>query len=193
MRPLRWLGALAVVMALVTTACGGDDNDNGASGDKAGDEASQDAGGESTDDATADETADESLDVDNCSLLTSEEVSRLSDEPLTSPEDGLLGCGWNFEGESIDSFSIRSFREDTTAAAHAKELAPNNDVIPIDGVGDEALGLARDGNVNFLVARDGKLFVEMVMTFLDVPPDSPNFETAKELAITALERLKEAA
>ena len=45
MRPLRWLGALAVVMALVTTACGGDDNQNGAWGYKAGDEAAQDGGG----------------------------------------------------------------------------------------------------------------------------------------------------
>jgi hypothetical protein len=163
-----------------------------------------DAGGDAGGDATADtEAADggegagdepESLDVDNCSLLTSDEVSRLADEPLVDPEDSFLGCGWNFEGETIASFSIRGYRFAGTVAERAGELAEGAELLPVDGVGDEAAGLVTvDDEVNFLVARDGDLFVEMVMTFLDVPPDSDNFETAQDLASTALARLREAA
>ena len=175
-----------LALALVATGCSSDDDN----------EAATDTTEEGADTAGDDSGADtEDLEVDDCTLLTDDEVSRLADEPLFVSEGGesFLGCGWSFEDEAIDSFGIRSFREDTTVAEHAEELAPNNEVIEIEGVGDEAVGLMSEGEVNFLVARDGDLFVELVMTFLDVPPDSANFETAKELARTALERLKDAA
>lgn len=184
------IGGILLALVLVGAACdGGDDGSNEA------DDATEDVADEGDGDGEGDEGgASESLDVDNCSLLTSEEVSRLADEPLVEPEDSFLGCGWNFEGESIASFSIRAFRFDGSVAEHAEELAPDAELVAIEGVGDEAAGLVTvDDEVNFLVARDGDLFIEMVMTFLDVPPDSENFTTAQELAATALERLKDAA
>ena len=80
------------------------------------------------------------------------------------------------------------------ATAAATEIAPSLQVIPLSGIGDDAVALSdSDGSVNFLIARPGDLFVEMVMTFLEVTPDSPSLDQAGQLASTALGRLAEAA
>ena len=50
-----------------------------------------------------------------------------------------------------------------------------------------------DDSVNFVIARSGDLFVELVMTFLDVTPESSSLQKAGQLASTALGRLVEAA
>jgi hypothetical protein len=134
------------------------------------------------------------LDVDNCTLLTDDEVSALAGEELAATEDSPLGCAYVVPGEIVGDFSIRSYRRDGDAAAVAAELAPALEVIQLEGIGDDAVALAdSDGSVNFLIARNGDLFVELVMTFLDVTPDSPSLQQAGQLASTALDRLVAAA
>lgn len=138
-------------------------------------------------------TSDEVVDVDDCTLLTDEEVSSLAGTALLATEDSFLGCGYVGEGEVVADFSIRSYSAAGASAAElGAELAPSANVIPLDGVGDEAVALEVDGSVNFLLARSDDLVVEMVMTFLDVTPDSPELERASELAVLALGRLAEA-
>ncbi|MBI2169177.1 MAG: hypothetical protein HYU28_06695 [Actinobacteria bacterium] len=183
---MRRVVSIGAVFVFVLAAACGDGDDSSEAVDKAIDEALDEAEEELGD--------GEELDVDDCTLLTNEEVSDLAGTDLASTEDSFLGCGWAEEGEVVADFSIRSFRSDAGVAEYSKELAPDAKLVEIAGVGEEAAGLVgTDDEVNFLVARDGDLFVEMVMTFLDVPPDSENFEKAKELAKKALERLAEAA
>ncbi len=136
----------------------------------------------------------EALEVDNCTLLTSDEVSALAGEQLNVTEDGPLGCAYVRPGEVVGQFSIRSYRQPGDAAAAASKLAPSLQVIRINGVGDDAVALAdSDESVNFLIAHKGDLFVELVMTFLDITPNSPALAKAGQLASTALARLADAA
>lgn len=171
----RWAVALAVAAMATLGACGGD----GGSGSDAVDEALEGGG---------------TLEVDNCTLLTNEEVSSLAGFALESSGDSPMGCAYPQPGEVMGEFSIRSYRGSGDATAAAAELAPSLQVIPLSGVGDDAVALSdSDGSVNFLIARKGDLFVELVMTFLDVTPESPSLDQAGQLASTALGRLVEAA
>jgi hypothetical protein len=167
------LGIVLLAGAL-GVACGGDDDD--------------DADG-TVEDAAEMAVSDESLDVDDCTLLTNEEVSAFAGTELEATEDGPLGCAYVVPGEVVGDFSIRSYRGDGDAAAAGADLVPTADLIDLDGVGDDAVALDVDGSVNFVVARQGDMFVELVMTFLDVTPDSPELDAAAELAATALDRL----
>jgi hypothetical protein len=133
---------------------------------------------------------DSTLDVDNCTLLTNAEVSDFAGKQLSAGEDSPLGCPYTAAGEVVADFSIRSYRQGGDAAAAAATLAPTLRVIELTSIGDEAVALAdSDDSVNFLIARKGNLFVELVMTFLDVTPDSPALQKAGQLASTALGRL----
>ncbi len=170
--------ASALMVVFFSAACGGGDDDT----------AARAAGG--TDDGG--DAATESLDVDNCTLLTDEEVSTLSDEPLFASEDGPLGCGWLPEDGGIADFSIRSFRSDASAAERATRLAPSLEQLELGGVEDEAVALVREGEANFIVAKRGDLFVEMVLTFLDMEVGSENLDRAQGLAQVALDRLEDA-
>ncbi len=169
----RCVTAVAMVMVAMLGACSADKEPTTSAG-------SSDGGG--------------ALEIDNCTLLTGEEVSALAGKELVATEDSPLGCAYVEPGEVVGDFSIRSYRQDGDAAAAAAKLAPSLRVLPLDGIGDDALALAdSDGSVNFLIARKGDLFVELVMTFLDVTPDSAALQKAGQLASTALGRLVDAA
>lgn len=184
----RRLAMTAAVVALVggAGACGGDDDDQGGGGST---EETVDNGGG---DGAGEDAADEDLDVDSCTLLTNEEASGLAGEELEASEDSLLGCAWVVPGEVVADFTLDSFRSDQSARDRGAELAPSAEVIELDGVGDEAVALAVDGSVNFIVAKQGDLGVVLVTTFLDVTADSPALDAAGELAVTALGRLADA-
>jgi hypothetical protein len=164
-------------------ACGGDDGDSSADGGTDGDASGVVADEESGDDGP--------LEVDNCTLLTNEEVTSLHDEPLTHSEDGPLGCGWLEKDGALAQFSIRAFRNESSAQEHATELAPSLTQQELDGVGDGAVALIAEGEANFIVATQGDLGVEMVLTFLEMEVGSENLERAQELAAVALDRLEE--
>lgn len=185
----RRLAMTAAVVVLVggAGACGGDDDDDQVGGDST-EETVDDGGG----DGSGEDAADEDLQVDNCTLLTNEEVSGLAGAELEASEDSMLGCAWVVPGEVVADFTLDSFRSDQSALDHGAELAPSAEVIELDGVGDEAVALAVDGSVNFIVAKQGDLGVVLVTTFLDVTPDSPALDAAGELAVTALGRLADA-
>ncbi len=168
--------ALAALVGL-TTACGGDDDD------------ATDAGND-----TVDEVLDEEgLDVDSCTLLTNEEVSAFAGYDLEATEDGPLGCAFVEPGEVVGDLTVHSYRGSGDSTSEGTELVPSAALINLDGVGDDAVALNVDGSVNFLVARQGDLFVVLVTTFLDVTPDSPELDGAAQLASTALGRLVDAA
>lgn len=178
---------VAVIVVVASAGCGGGDSDR-ESGGASGAQAEVDESVGSDDDLDEVE-----LDVDNCTLLTDEEVSALAGKELESDLDSALGCAWVVPGEVVGDFTLDSFRSATSAADYGAALVPSADVIPIDGVGDEAVALAVDGSVNFVVAKQGDLGVVLVTTFLDVTPDSPSLEAAGDLAATALGRLADAA
>jgi hypothetical protein len=134
------------------------------------------------------------LNVDNCKLVTNEEASALAGKELKADENGPLGCPYTEPGEMLGLFSIRSYKQGGDAKAAAAKLAPTLEVIKLDGVGDDAVALAdSDGSVNFIIARKGNLFVELVMTFLDITKDPATLKPASTLASTALGRLVAAA
>lgn len=173
---------LVMVMALVI-ACGGD-------------------GGESTDvDGTADgvveEVVDETavdgdgLEIDNCALLTNEEASELAGEELEAAEDSSLGCPYVIPGEVIGEFTIRGYRGTGDSASEAEALVPDAvDVFPVAGVGDDATAISSSGDgVDFIIARQGDLFILLNTTFLFFEPDSPEMDKATALAGVALQRL----
>jgi hypothetical protein len=169
----RYIPVMVAGVVLAVGACGGENESTNGTGSSDGDGV---------------------LEVDNCTLLTDEEVSALAGKELTASEDSPLGCAYVEAGKVVGEFSIRSSRRDGDAAAAAAILAPTLEVIRMDGIGDDAVALAdSDGSVNFIIARKGDLFVELVMTFLDVTSDSPALQQAGQLASTALDRLAEAA
>lgn len=180
--PYSTLLLMAILVATLA-ACGGDDGDSSAG----------DSDGGASEVVVEDENdADEPLDVDNCTLLTDEEVTSLHDEPLFHSEDGPLGCGWLEDDGAIAQFSIRAFRNESSAQEHATELAPSLTQQELDGVGDGAVALIAEGEANFIVATQGDLGVEMVLTFLEMEVGSDNFQRAQKLAGQALDRLEEA-
>lgn len=179
---------LVVITVLVGAGCGGGDSDDAGSGDASGAAAEVDEGVGSDD-----HVDDAQLDVDNCTLLTNEEVSTLAGKELESDLDSALGCAWVVPGEVVGDFTLDSFRSGTSAADYGAALAPSAEITSLDGVGDDAVALAVDGSVNFVVAKQGDLGVVLVTTFLDVTPGSPSLEAAGELAMTALGRLADAA
>lgn len=204
----RMRGVVVVAAALVLAAgCGDGDSGDSDDTDGAGGGAVEDVdettpgggggggggGGDDDSDDTEAPAEAQPVDVDDCTLLTSEEVRSLAGRTLVPTEDSPLGCGFAAEGQEVADFGIASFRSGGSAADNAGDVAGDVEVRDVDGAGDDAVALVREDNVNFLVARDGDLFVQLVMTFLDVPPASDAFERAKELATLALQRLREAA
>lgn len=171
------LGAAIAALVGLVPACGSDDDDaTGASND------------------TVDEVLDEEgLDVDSCTLLTNEEVSAFAGYELEATEDGPLGCAFVEPGEVVGDLTVHSYRGSGDAAAEGAEIVPGAEIINLDGIGDDAVALNVGGSVNFLVARQGDLFVVLVTTFLGVTPDSVELDGAAQLASTALGRLVEAA
>jgi hypothetical protein len=164
-----YLVVVAVGVAIALAGCGDDKGSSGNPGSN-GEQAS--------------------LNVDNCKLVTKEEASALAGKALEAGEDGLLGCPYTEPGETLALFSIRSYTQGGDAKAAGAKLAPTLEVIKLDGVGDDAVALADgDGSVNFIIARKGNRFVELVMTFLDITKDPASLKPASTLASTALGRL----
>jgi hypothetical protein len=161
----------AIVGAMIAVSgCGDNKGSNGDSGSDSGEQTT--------------------LNVDNCKLVTNDEVTALAGKALQADEDGPLGCPFTEPGETLGLFSIRSYKQGGDAAAAATKLAPTLKVIKLAGVGDDAVALADgDDSVNFIIARKGNLFVELVMTFLDITSDPASLKPASDLASTALGRL----
>lgn len=140
-----------------------------------------------TSDSGSTGSTDDSLD---CTLLTNEEVSAFAGKELVGSGSDALGCAYVAPGATVGEFSIRSYRQSGDAAAAGTKLAPSLEIVPFAGVGDDAVALATsDGSVNFLIARKGNAFVELVMTFMQVTKDPAELQRAGQLASTALSRL----
>lgn len=171
------------VLALVFVAgCGGGDSPGGGTGN-----------GDGTQNLVPDEL--EGLDVDNCSLLTDQEVSALAGEELVVAEDTPLGCGWVIPGEPMHQFGVQSYRGDGDSSAAAMVLVDNPEqIIDLDGVGDDAVAVSTYGEViNWVIARKGNLFVVINQGFLGLEPTPSDLDRSGELAATALGRLVDAA
>lgn len=160
------IGLLAVALAL--TSCGGDDGDS--TGGDGGAEA--DSGGSG---------------LDNCSLLTDEEVSAFAGITLQHGDDSPLGCGFTAPGGSVADFSVLYEESGQPLLEAAAELAPNLDLRELMGGDfDEAVAVYDGEEANFLLMRRGTDRVVLVMTFLDVTTDK--MAAAIALAETALDR-----
>lgn len=141
----------------------------------------------------------EPIDIDNCTLLTDEEVSAYADDELIVDEDTPLGCGW-IEAEDaqeefpVHQFSVQALRGggDSKAAAPVLVNDPEQ-VIELSGVGDDAVAVSTYGEViNWVIARQGDLFVVLNVTFVGHDPTPEDLERSGQLAATALGRLVEA-
>lgn len=170
--------AVAVVALLLAAGCGGgEDGGNGGGGVDL-------APGEL-----------EALGVDNCALLTDAEVSELAGKDLVVDEDTPLGCGWVIPGESMHQFGVRSLRGggDSAAAAEVLVIDPQQ-IIDLEGVGDDAVAVLAHGEViDWVIARQGNLFVVLNTTFLLLHATPEDLERSGRLAATALGRLVDAA
>jgi hypothetical protein len=140
-------------------------------------------------DSVLDET--ETADVDNCTLVTDEEVSTLVGKQLTHGEDSPLGCPFVRSGASMSEFTVRAFAGKGAAKDNFGSHSADTTVHEISGVGDSAAVLARDEDVNFLIVQKGRHYVQFVTTFVDdMSLGSPKLKAAQELALKALERIE---
>jgi hypothetical protein len=173
--------AVAILTLVLVAACGGDAESPGGPGDAAG--------------QGLEPGQMEPLDIDDCSLLTDEEVSAFAGEELVVTQDGPLGCGWVVPGEIIEQFNIRSFRGGGDAATAADVLVNNpQKVIELAGAGDDAVAVSTyDEIINWVIARKGDLFVVINQTFLSFDPTPSELDRSAKLAATALGRLAQAA
>lgn len=136
----------------------------------------------------------EALEMDNCTLLTDEEVTAFAGDDLVVSEDSPLGCGWVEPGEIMAQFTVQAYRGggDSAAAATALVNSPQ-EVIELSGVGDDAVAVSTHGEViNWVIARKGDLFVVINQTFLLFEPTPQELERSGKLAGTALGRLVDA-
>ena len=176
---VRKVAAVVSLASLVfLAACGGDDDDGGdTGGDVANTEQSEDDGDD-----------DSGSGIDNCSLLTDDEVSAFAGKTLVHGEDSVLGCGFAEPDASIADFSVLATRSGQSVADVAAELAPSLDVHDLMGGDfDEAVALFDGDEANFLIMRRGDVRVVLVMTFLDITTGQP-LADATHLAETALDR-----
>jgi hypothetical protein len=173
------LATTVAAMAILASACGGGGGNGSA--DNAVDQALAEATGVQA----------SSTELDSCTLVTDAEVSEFAGTPLVHSVEGgeFLGCGFSEDGMSMADLTVRGFTGEGSARDNAAEFSDNVIITDVAGVGDDAVAVTLDDNVNFLVAHQDGNYVELVMTFLDVPPGSPAFEDAKELANTALGRM----
>jgi len=174
---------LLSLMVAIVVSCGGEGED---STDGAG-------GSGDTTEATSDETTVEELEVDSCALITNEEASEAAGEELEASEDNPLGCPFTVPGETLAEFTIRGYRGSGDAVAAGEELVPEAaQVVTVDGVGDDAIIISSNAEVvDFIIARQGDLFILMNTTFLLVESETPEADRLTELAGLALERLVE--
>ncbi len=169
--------AVALASLVFLAACGGDD-DGGETGDVGGKTEEIDEAG---DDGSGSE-------IDNCSLLTDDEVSTFAGLTLVHGEDSILGCGFAEPDAAIADFSVLATRSGQSVAEVAAEMAPGLDVHDLMGGNfDEAVALFDGDEANFLIMRRGDVRVVLVMTFLDVTTGQP-LADATNLAETALDR-----
>lgn len=176
MRILPPVAVAALALALAT-GCGGDPPGGGAGNGGGGPEL---APGEL-----------EAMDFDNCSLLTDDEVSELAGEELVVDEDTPLGCGWVVPGEIIHQFGIQAYQGGGDSATAASVLVNDPEqVIDLDGIGDDAVAVSTYGEViNWVIARKGNRFVVINQGFVGLEVTPGELQRSGELATTALARL----
>src|SRR5690606_3327161 len=183
--------AVGLMALVLVPGCGGSGSDDGPGADAGS------AGGEGAVDLAPGEL--ESIDIDNCSLLTDDEVSAYADTDLVVHEDTPLGCGWIKPEDAqnefpVHRFSVRALRGggDSKAAAPVLVIEPEQ-VIELSGVGDDAVAVSAHGEViNWVIARKGDLFGVLNGTFIGHDPTPEDLERSGQLAATALGRLVEA-
>jgi hypothetical protein len=135
-------------------------------------------------------TGTETADIDNCTLVTDEEASRLAGKELKHDEDTPLGCGFVQPGRSISEFTVRAFNGKGAAKDNFGDHSEDTRVHEIAGVGDSAAVLARDEDVNFLIVQKGGRYVQFVTTFVDdISLGSPKLKEAQDLALKAIDRM----
>ena len=129
--------------------------------------------------------------VDNCSLVTDAEASKLAGRKLTHGEDSPLGCPYAREGSTMGYFIVRAFNGKGPAKDNIGKHSASTVVHDLPGVGDSAAVLADGKHVNFLIVQKGARYVQFVTTFLSaVNLGSPKLKETQDLALVALDRIK---
>jgi hypothetical protein len=177
------LSTVAAALAILAsaTACGGGGNSHTAA-QAANDVAARQATGQDV----------SSGDIDSCTLLTDAQVSDLAGKALKHDGSGggPLGCGYSEDGNSMSEFTVRGFTGSGSARDNKGDMGAEVQIADLAGVGDDAITASTEGTVNFFIAHKGSRYVELVTTFLDVKPGSPEFTKATQLANTALANIK---
>ena len=129
--------------------------------------------------------------VNNCSLVTDEEATKLAGRKLTHGEDSPLGCPYKREGSTLGYFIVRAFNGKGPAKDNMGPHSSSTVVHEISGVGDSAAVLVEGKHVNFLIVQKGSRYVQFVTTFLSaMNVGSPKLKEAQDLALVALDRIK---
>jgi|GEM_PF-5965815 len=140
--------------------------------------------------------ADKSLDA--CQIVTADEAQALVGKPVTSTGGGggvvLIGgdqgnasggstCGWIPEGKSVSQLNVTVWQGDLPGERQDVK------VLHVDGIGDDALAMVREGSVIALLVRKSDHVLKLNTVFLDVPPEGPKFEQLKRIATAAAGRM----
>jgi hypothetical protein len=180
---MRKLLALVVTIGLLA-ACGDDTTGATTSASTAADTTESSAESGTT-------VASEAVDIDSCALITDEEATEMAGEELEAAEDSPFGCPFVVPGEVIGEFTVRGYVGEGDATTAASEIVPDAaEVIPIDGIGDDAVIISSNGEViDFVVVRQGDRFVLLNTTFLLFEPGTEEADRLTALAGVALQRL----
>jgi hypothetical protein len=179
-RPRKAAGLLAALL-VCGVGCGDDSADDDAAADNA-------AADNAVEDAAEGEDGDDTG-TDNCALVTEEEAVALVGEPVGTPDDSVLGCGWTPEGETLAHLIVNTLDDPRSPAEIMSEDWQGTDV-EVDDVGDgAAYNVSADGTVTAFAARRGGRTVLLVTTFIGIEEGTPEFDTLAATARSAAERL----
>jgi hypothetical protein len=185
---LRLLALFTLSLALLTVACGGDDEPEGASADapSASTTANPDATGSPDAEATSDGGDDEDSNSGNagddedginpCSLVTKDEAEAALGKPVADGErpdvaQGLICQFVGSQGNDVWQLQVLVTQSGSAAAmtsafASAKQSVAETNPEDVSGVGDEAFWIpganqlnVRQGNTYLIVSGDASLEV----------------------------------
>lgn len=140
--------------------------------------------------------------VDPCSLLTDDEVHQVAPKAgahrIEHPVKSVTICAWpNSSGVPEVQLQVSPRPAGTLKSDMSDFLGTGYSYVEISGLGDEAAAAFQKADPSIgttsgladIEVRKGDQVVSMSVSYVQIDPDSPEFDTVKSLMATAVDRL----